>query len=158
MPSVTPRRTGTPSSPTNSRPRPDAHAHRHPDAHARTHRHPDATPTPTVTPAPTPTVSVVKPVFGAVMATPKKPTAGEPFAYTVIVTRSDTGKPLMTGTMTCTPTVAGKAVKYRESFKAGKARVTLTVPPTAAGKVLKIKITIRTGRQMATKGSTFTVI
>ena len=88
---------------------------------------------------------------------PAKPVAGRQFTFSLPVTRSDTGAPLLTGKMACAPSVAGKAIRHTESFKAGKARLSLVVPKTAKGKLLKVKITITASGQTAGRTYTYAV-
>ena len=99
----------------------------------------------------------VKPVIGKPVAVPAQPVAGKRFAVSFKVTRSDTGAPLVRGTMICDPSVAGRVLPHAESFRAGAARLAFTVPASAAGKSLKVKVTIRAGGQSATRVSSFRV-
>lgn len=106
-------------------------------------------------PAPQPVV--VSPVFGSTKAVPSRPVAGKKLVLTLAVNRSDTGAPLTTGTMTCDPSVAGKALKHTESLTNGKARLALMIPKTAKGKLLKVKVKITNGAQSATRVITYRV-
>ena len=108
-------------------------------------------------PPPPPPPVAVKPVIGTPIATPGQPTAGMRFTVTFPVKRSDDGEPLTAGTIICVPSVAGKAVAYSKSFKAGKARVSLAVPKGTKGKQLKVKVTVKSGGQSATKVATFKI-
>ncbi len=110
-------------------------------------------PPPPAPPAPAP--AAVKPVIGAPVAT--MAVAGKPMTVTFPVTRSDNGAPLLKATMTCDPSVSGKALAHRESFKAGKAKLAFTVPKAAKGKLLKVKLTISSSGLAATKVATFKV-
>lgn len=92
------------------------------------------------TPPPPPPPPKVKPVIGAPVATPA--IAGRKMTVTFAVRKSTDGTPMTTGTMTCDPSVAGKALGHQESFKGGTAKLTFTVPKTAKGKQLKVKVTI----------------
>lgn len=100
---------------------------------------------------PTPMPVVVKPVIGAPVITPLAAAAGKRMTVTFPITRSDNGRPMTAGRMTCVPSVAGKVVAHTESFAAGKARLSFVVPKTAKGKLLKIKITIEAGSSSATR-------
>lgn len=117
---------------------------------------PTTTTAPPPAPAPAP-AAAFKPVIGAPIATPLAAVAGRPMTVTFAVTRSDTHKPLTSGTMICDPSVAGKVIPHHESFKAGKARLSFVVPKTAKGKQLSVKVTIKTGTQSATRVATFRV-
>lgn len=112
------------------------------------------TPPPPAPPAPP---TVVKPVIGKPVATPKAAVAGKRFTVAFKVTRSDTGGPLTSGKMVCDPKVAGKVLRHAESFKAGVAKLSFVVPKTAKGKLMKVKVTIKAGKQSATKVATFRV-
>jgi hypothetical protein len=116
-----------------------------------------ATPPPPPPPAPPAPAPVIKPMIAAPVATPKAPVAGKQFAIVFPVTRSDTGAPLTQGTMVCDPSVAGKVLPHRETFKAGKARLSFAVPRGAKGKSLKVKVTITAGTKSATKVATFRI-
>ena len=110
-------------------------------------------PPPPAPPAPAP--AAVKPVIGAPIATAA--VAGKQMTVTFPVKRSDNGAPLLKGTMTCDPSVSGKALAHRESFAAGKAKLVFTVPKAAKGKLLKVKVTISSSGLAATKVATFKV-
>ncbi len=123
-----------------------------------------AAPSPTTTtsppapvPAPAPAPAAVKPVIAAPLSTPRAPVAGKRMTVTFLVTRSDTGKPLTSGTMTCDPSVGGKIIKHTESFKGGKASLSFIVPRTAKGKNLRVKLTITSGAKSSTKIVTYRV-
>lgn len=111
---------------------------------------------PAPTSSPTPRPAVVKPVFGRLLMT--LPIAGKRVTYSIQVNRSDTGKPLKTGTMICDPSVAGKVIKHVEQFRNGVATLTFVVPKTAKGKPLRVKVTIVNGTQSATKITTVPVL
>lgn len=118
---------------------------------------PTPAPPTTTTPTPTPTPVVVKPVIGTPTATPAAAVAGKRMTVTFRVTRSDNRNPLLSGTMVCDPSVAGKVIKHAESFKAGTARLSFLVPKTAKGKLLKVKVTIKVGTKSATRIATYRV-
>ena len=102
-------------------------------------------------------VDQVKPVIGKPTAAPALPRAGQRFAVSFKVTRSDTGAPLIRGRMVCDPSVAGQVLRHVESFKNGTARLSFVVPASATGKLLKVKVTIKTAGQSATSVATFRV-
>jgi hypothetical protein len=109
-------------------------------------------------PAVTPVVTAaVRPVLGKPVVQPSKPVAGKRLTFTLPVTRSDTGKPLLTGTMSCAPSVAGKAIKHTESFRSGKARLSFVVPTTAKHKLLKVTITITAAGRAARHTYTYAI-
>ena len=97
----------------------------------------------------------VKPVIGKPATVPLRPFAGQRFAVSFKVTRSDTGTALVRGRMICDPSVAGRVIQHVESFKGGNARLSFVVPGSAAGKLLKVKVTIKTAGQSATRVATF---
>lgn len=106
---------------------------------------------------PTPAPIVLKPVFGTIKTIPVRPVAGKQFTYGVQVSRSDTGAPLVKGTMVCDPSIAGNVLPHTEQFKQGVAAMTFRVPKTAKGKQLKINVKIVLGKQSATKVVTYKV-
>lgn len=108
------------------------------------------------TPPPPPPPVKVKPVIGRPVATPA--VAGRRMTVTFPVRRSDNGAPLTAGTMNCDPSVAGKTLVHRESFRGGKARLSFVVPKQAKGKSLKVKVTIVSADGLsATQVATFKV-
>ncbi len=90
-------------------------------------------------------------------ATPAKPVAGKRMTVVFPVTRSDSGAPLVKGTMICDPSVDGRVVGHTERFADGKARLSFVVPKTAKGRQLKVKVTIKVGSQAATRIATYRV-
>ena len=107
------------------------------------------------TPPPPPPPAIVKPVIGKPIATAA--IAGKKMTVTFPVVRSDTGGPMTAGTMTCDPSVGGRVLAHKESFSAGKARLSYVVPKTAKGKLLKVKLTISSGGRAASRVATFRV-
>jgi hypothetical protein len=104
-----------------------------------------------------PAPSVVKPVIGAAVTTPKVAVAGKRFTVSFPVTRSDTGAPLTRGKMICNPSVAGQVIRHAESFTGGRARLSFVVPANSAGRLLKVKVTIKAAGQSTTKVATFRI-
>jgi hypothetical protein len=105
-----------------------------------------------VKPAPS---AKVKPVIGKPTTMPKKLFAGQSVVISFKVTRSDTGRRLISGKMTCDPTLGGQAIKHRGQFTRGTATVRFTIPKAAKGKLLKVRLTITLGAQRATRTSSF---
>ena len=99
----------------------------------------------------------VKPLIGTPTLSPAKPAAGKRLTIVFPVTRSDTGAPLVNGTMICDLSVAGKVIPHGDQFKNGTARLTFVVPKTAKGKLLKVKLTIKARGRSAAKVATFPV-
>jgi hypothetical protein len=79
--------------------------------------------------------------------TPSRPRAGKAFAVNLAVTRSDTGRPITSGSVGCRVRAAGRPVTARGSVAAGAGHCTFVVPRTAGGKVLRGTITVRAGGQ-----------
>ena len=75
-------------------------------------------------------------------ATPAAPRAGGPFIVSVGVTRSDTGRPISSGTVECRVLVAGKRVPARGSVAGGAGRCTVAVPANAKGAALRGTMTV----------------
>jgi hypothetical protein len=61
------------------------------------------------------------------------------------VTRSDTGKPITSGAVTCRVQVAGRRVVARGSAARGAGRCTLVVATGTEGTALRGTITVRSG-------------
>ena len=78
-------------------------------------------------------------------ARPAQPQAGKPFAVHAAVSRSDTQRPIASGSVRCRASVGGKAVAAKGSVTGGSARCALVVPGGAKGKALRGTITVRTG-------------
>ena len=113
-------------------------------------------PAPTVTTqAATTAVPAAKPVIGAPATVPAKAVAGKHLTVAFRVTRA--GAVLDSGTMTCAPSVGGKAIPHVESFAGGTARLSFTVPKTAKGKLLKVNVTITVDNRSTTRTATFHV-
>jgi hypothetical protein len=99
----------------------------------------------------------LKAVIGAPTASPKKATAGKRFTVTFAVKRSDNGKALTKGKLTCDPSVAGVVISHNERFKNGKIRLSFVIPKDAAGKIVKVKVTIKVGKKATTRIANFRV-
>ena len=95
--------------------------------------------------------------IGAPLTTLRGAVAGKRMTVLFPVTRSDNGKPLLTGRMICDPSVAGRVISHAEGFNAGTARLSFVVPKAAKGKQLRVKVTIKLGTQSATRIATFRV-
>ena len=91
------------------------------------------------------------------VATPSRPTAGRSFAVSLPVTRSDTGRPISSGTVGCRVLVAGSAVRATGRVVAGSARCTFVVPRAAKGKQLRGTISVRTGGTLVSRDFAFSV-
>ena len=88
----------------------------------------------------------VKPIIAKVLTVPSQAVAGKSFVVSFLVTRSDTGGLLTSGSMSSSPSVAGKVIyPHWEKFQSGTASVRLTIPLAAKGKVLKVPVTIKVG-------------
>jgi hypothetical protein len=78
-------------------------------------------------------------------ASPSSPRAGKRFSVALRVTRSDTGKPITSGAVTCRVQVAGRRVVARGSAARGAGRCTLVVATGTEGTALRGTITVRSG-------------
>jgi hypothetical protein len=81
----------------------------------------------------------VSPVAG----TPASPHFGKPFTVSVVVTRSDTGKVVRVGAVTCNATLGTVSVPSSGRFRDGKARCTLTVPTGKHAGKLRVTMKVR---------------
>jgi hypothetical protein len=80
-----------------------------------------------------------------VVTTPLRPRAGRTFAIGLPVTRSDTGRAITSGAVSCRVLAADKRVAAKGRVVGGAGRCTFVVPSNAKGKVLRGTITVRTG-------------
>jgi hypothetical protein len=99
----------------------------------------------------------VIPLIGRPTTTPHKAHAGQRFTVIFPVTRSDTGRRLMSGTMRCDPSFRDRLIAHSESFRNGIARLTFTVPKGAAGTRLNVKVTITFHGTSTTRNATFPI-
>jgi hypothetical protein len=74
-----------------------------------------------------------------------RPRAGEPFTVGLAVARSDTRRPIASGSVTCKVQVAGKKVPAMGQVRGGVGRCTFDVPATARGATVRGTITVRSG-------------
>ena len=79
------------------------------------------------------------------VTTPGRPLAGKPFAIDLPVTRSDTGRAITSGAVSCRVLAAEKRVAAKGSVVHGAGRCAFVVPARARGKVLRGTVTVRTG-------------
>lgn len=86
---------------------------------------------------PPPTLSTSNPT-GA----PPKPVAGKRFTTSVVVTRSDTGETMTSGTVACVVRVGTARVPAAGRFRGGRAQCAMTVPRNAKGRALRGTMTI----------------
>jgi hypothetical protein len=110
--------------------------------------------------APTKTSTVqaaYKAVIGPAVALPKRAVAGKRFTVTFAVSRSDNGRPLAGGTMSCSPTINGKLVAHTDSMSNGTARLSLVVPKNAKGKTLSVKLAVTAGGSTVAKVASYRI-
>jgi CotH protein len=117
----------------------------------------EAAPPPASAAAAPPTKVAVRPVIGKPATVPAALRAGKAATVVFKVARSDDGRPLLAGTMSCTPTIAGATIAHRERFKAGTVTLELTVPKAAKGKLLEMQLTIAYAGRTATRTSSFRI-
>jgi hypothetical protein len=79
------------------------------------------------------------------VTTPGRPHAGRPFAIDLPVTRSDTGRAITSGAVSCRVLAAEKRVAAKGSVVRGAGRCSFVVPAGSRGKVLRGTVTVRTG-------------
>jgi hypothetical protein len=80
----------------------------------------------------------------SVATAPARPVAGQRFAVSMAVTRTDTRTALAAGAVICTARVGRASIRATGSFTGGRARCALTVPRNSVGKVLRGTLTVRT--------------
>jgi hypothetical protein len=87
-----------------------------------------------------------------VKATPVQPRAGRPFAVDLPVRRSDTRRPISSGTVACAADLGGRRLRGSGSVARGAGRCTFAIPASAAGMRLRGTITVRAaGRSVAAR-------
>jgi hypothetical protein len=77
--------------------------------------------------------------------TPTRPRAGKRFAVNLAVTRSDTNRPIGSGTVGCRVRADGKPVAALGTVARGAGHCSFVVPGATAGTVLRGTITVRSG-------------
>jgi hypothetical protein len=77
--------------------------------------------------------------------TPTRPRAGKRFAVNLAVTRSDTNRPIASGTVGCLVRADGKPVAAKGTVARGAGHCSFVVPGATGGKVLRGTITVRSG-------------
>lgn len=91
-------------------------------------------------------------------AKPSRPRAGKQFTVSLAVTRSDTGRPIASGTVGCRVLAAGTKVPAAGRVAGGSAQCALVVPRTARGKVLRGTISVRSGGKTVARDFAFVVL
>ena len=87
-----------------------------------------------------------------------RPKAGEPFIVGLAVTRSDTRRPIASGSVTCKVLVAGTKVPARGRVTGGVGRCTFDVPATARGAAVRGTITVRSGGKAVSASFSFVAV
>jgi hypothetical protein len=100
---------------------------------------------------------VLTPVFGTVAMAPAAPVAGKRLVFSLPVTRSDNGAPLLNGRLTLDPRIAGKLLGHAESFRKGIARASFVVPKTAKRRILTIHVKVARTGAVASKAFAYRV-
>jgi hypothetical protein len=90
-------------------------------------------------------------------ATPSRPTAGKRFTVNLAVRRSDTNRPVTTGSVGCRVLVAGKKVAAAGTLSGGAGRCSFTVPDDARGAVARGTISVRSGGKAVAANFTYVV-
>ena len=87
----------------------------------------------------------VKLIATRLIASPARPRAGKQFTVGLAVTRSDTHRPIASGTVGCRVLVAGRKAPAKGRIAEGIARCTFDVPVNARGAEIRGTITVRSG-------------
>lgn len=95
-------------------------------------------------------IPVLRLVSGRAIATPARARAGRPFVVSLPVRRSDTGRPITSGTVFCRVRISGAEVPAKASIVGGSGRCSFVVPATAAGKTVRGSITVRASGKSVT--------
>lgn len=88
---------------------------------------------------------------------PSRPRAGRPFTVSLPVTRSDTGRSISNGVVTCRALAAGARVPATGRVTGGSARCALLVPGGVKGKVLRGTISVRSGGRAVARDFSYVV-
>lgn len=91
------------------------------------------------------------------VAQPRRPKAGKSVTVSLAVTRSDTGRPIASGTVSCRVRTSGATVPAAGRVARGSAHCAFVVPRTAKGKVLRGTISVRTGGKIVARDFAFLV-
>ncbi len=94
-------------------------------------------------------------IGGQTFGTPGSPSAGRPFTVKLPVRRSDTGRAITSGTVTCNVTAGGKRVPAVGKVRAGGGQCSLVVPETAA--LVRGSLTVHSGGKSVTARFSFPV-
>lgn len=92
-----------------------------------------------------------------ISGTPSRPRAGKPFTVNLSVRRSDTGRAITSGTVTCRVLVAGKRVSAKGTVSGGAGHCRVLVPEGAHGSALRGTITVRAGGKSVAESFAFVV-
>jgi hypothetical protein len=87
-----------------------------------------------------------------------RPKAGQPFTVGLAVTRSDTRRPITSGSVACRVLVAGKRVSAKGRIAAGVGRCTFDVPASARGAAVRGTITVRSGGKAVSANFAFVAV
>ena len=88
---------------------------------------------------------------------PSRPRAGRSFTVSLPVTRSDTGRSITSGVVTCRALAAGAKVPATGRVAGGSARCAFLVPRGVKGKVLRGTISVRSGGKVVARGFSYVV-
>ena len=94
-------------------------------------------------------------IGGQTFGTPSSPRAGRPFTVKLPVRRSDTGRAIASGTVTCNVTAGGKRVPAVGKVRAGGGQCSLVVPETAA--LVRGSLTVHSGGKSVSARFSFRV-
>ena len=96
-------------------------------------------------------------VASSPVAQPRRPKAGKSVTVSLAVTRSDTGRPIASGTVSCRVRTSGATVPAAGRVARGSAHCSFVVPSTAKGKVLRGTISVRTAGKIVARDFAFVV-
>ncbi len=99
----------------------------------------------------------LKLVVTRVFASASGPMAGRPFTVSLGVTRSDTGRPVTSGTVGCRVVSRGHKVPATGHISGGAGRCTFAVPKGAIGSVIRGTITVHSGGKAVSNDFAFVV-
>ena len=102
-------------------------------------------------------IPAVRLVAGKAFGTPASARAGAPFAVSLPVRRSDTGRRITSGSVVCHVRVGGKKVRAMASIVAGSGRCSFVVPASAADKTVRGSITVLVNGKSVTADFRYTV-
>ena len=101
--------------------------------------------------------AAVKLVFTKIVTNPVRPRAGKSFTVGIAATRSDTGRGVSSGTVSCSVLARGQRVAARGRIDGGAGLCTFVVPKSAVGSIVRGTVRVRSGGASLARDFAFVV-